>query len=181
MNAIQQHLSSVTKAIEYLNQSAVEKFVQVLKIVRLNQGTVYLFGNGGSHSTASHFANDLMKIGKVKAVCVGNMESAVFAYGNDQGWESMYSAPLEKLLGINDGVVGISCSGESANVLNALRLAISKGNLAMGLTGDSRVSSINRIRRMNALVHVPAGDIRVQEDVHLMICHAIVRSMQEKE
>lgn len=179
MSTIQKHLSQVSEAMTLLDEDEVMAAINVLSIVRKHGGTVYLFGNGGSHATASHFANDLMKMGRVRAVCIGDMASAMLAYGNDNGWERMFVDPLVELVKPMDCALGISCSGSSRNVLEALEYAAQDGAiLTIGMTGQSLDSEINRIG-MNALVHANYPDIRVQEDVHLMTCHAIARALQE--
>lgn len=180
MEEIRRHLLFVSECIAMLDLSEIEKAVQALRLVKQAGGIVYTVGNGGSHATASHFANDLMKVAKVKAVCVGNMGSTVSAYGNDNGWERMFSDPLAELLTGKDCVVGFSCSGESVNVLNALELAIRKNIFTIGVTGVEGNNTINKIGA-GVLVHTPSVDIRVQEDLHMMICHAIIRGLQEGE
>lgn len=179
MSIIKKHLSQVSEAMTLLDQDEVMAAVETLSLVRKHGGTVYLFGNGGSHATASHFANDLMKMGRVRAVCIGDMASAMLAYGNDNGWERMFVDPLMELVKPNDGVIGISCSGSSRNVLEALEFASQDGTvLSVGMTGQSLDSEINQIG-LNALIHANFPDIRVQEDIHLMACHAIARALQE--
>lgn len=181
METIQKHLSQVGEGMSLLDQEQIAMAVLSLRIVRKNMGTVYVMGNGGSHATASHFANDLIKMGKVRAVCLGDAVSVMTAYGNDDGWDNMYSNPLRKHLKPGDGVVGISCSGNSENVVRALRqVSEIETVLSIGLTGLSRASEICKIG-LGVLVHAPVPDMRVQEDLHLMICHAIARSLQEGE
>jgi len=180
MTQIRKHLSEVSEAMTLLNKEEIDQMVMVLEVIKRNGGTVYLFGNGGSHATASHMANDLVKMAKVKAMCVGDMSSSVFAYGNDNGWRNMFSDLLRGLVHPKDGLIGISCSGMSENVLEALAYGAGEGILAIGMTGPSLSSGINNVG-LNALVHVMADDIRVQEDLHLMVAHAVVRQMQQGE
>jgi len=176
---IHKHLSEVSEGMTLLDQAQVIRAVNVLEIVkRTKDSTVYLFGNGGSHSTASHFANDLMKMAGIKAVCLGDMSASMLAYGNDNGWEEMFLGPLKNMMKQGDGVVGISCSGNSENVIRAMQYAQDNGVLTVGLTGLSNDSLMDTLGP-DAIVHVPVPDIRVQEDVHLMVCHAIVRALQE--
>jgi D-sedoheptulose 7-phosphate isomerase len=109
------------------------------------------------------------------------MTSAMLAYGNDNGWDNMFVDLLEKMLGEKDCAFGISCSGNSVNVIRALEMARSRKVLAVGLTGENFHSVINDCA-LDTLVHTPGTqDIRVQEDLHLIICHAIVRSLQGSE
>lgn len=180
MTQIRKHLSEVSEAMTLLNKEEIDQMVMVLEVIKRNGGTVYLFGNGGSHATASHMANDLVKMAKVKAMCVGDMSSSVFAYGNDNGWRNMFSDLLRGLVHPKDGLIGISCSGMSENVLEALAYGAGEGILTIGMTGPSLSSGINNVG-LNALVHVMAEDIRVQEDLHLMVAHAVVRQLQQGE
>lgn len=182
MNMFGKHLSDVNEGMSLIDQDEVVKLVELLKVVRNKQGTVYLFGNGGSHATAGHFANDLMKICRIKAVCVGDMASSMMAYGNDTGWENMFFGPLSEMVKWNDALIGISCGGNSANVIRALWGGINAWNVLAGaLTG---ISDDNQISKMglDAVVHTHGvTDIRVQEDLHMMICHAVIRMLQEAQ
>lgn len=180
MTVTHKHLSQVSEAMTLLDMEEVGKAVQVLRIVKRTGGRVWLFGNGGSHSTAGHFANDLVKMAHLPAVCLGDMNSMTFAYGNDNGWGRMFVDPLAKMCREGDGVVGISCSGNSENVLEAMKWAQDNGILTVGLTGLGNGSLMNTLGP-DAIVHVRSDDIRVQEDVHLMVCHAIVRELQAGE
>lgn len=178
MKIIEKHLENIEEAMSLLDMEEVMKVVRVLQAVKEMEGTVYIFGNGGSHSTASHFANDLMKICRIKAVCVGDMVSSVSAWGNDMGAENAFYGPLSELVKYNDCLFGISCSGNSPNVVRALRAGRDEWNVVcVGLTGLSDASAMQEID-LDALVHVRADDIRVQEDLHLMVCHAVVRQIQ---
>lgn len=180
MTIIRKHMSEVSEAMTLQDADEIELAVNVLEIVRRQQGIVYLFGNGGSHATASHFANDLIKIARIKAVCIGDMSSAMLAYGNDNGWERMFCDPLAEMLKPEDGVIGISCGGESQNVIQALQLAVERNVLSIGMTGMSLSSRINKIG-LDAVIHAMYPDICVQEDMHLMVCHVVTRELQARE
>ena len=181
METIKKHLSQVSEGMSLLDMDEIKAAIASLKMVKRNRGTVYVFGNGGSHSTASHFANDLMKVGRVRAVCLGDGVSSMTAWGNDDGWDNMYLKPLSTLIKEYDGVVGISCGGNSENVVRALRqVSEFHSILAIGMTGMSNESEINKIG-LGVLIHARVPDIRVQEDLHMMVCHAIARSLQEEE
>lgn len=180
MDKITIHFNQASEAMTLVDQDEIHQAIEVIKFVRTYNGTIWLCGNGGSHATASHFANDLVKIARVRAVCIGDSTPISTAYGNDNGWDNMYADHIKQVFMPSDGVVGISCGGNSQNVIEALKTAISKGGVAVGMTGLSSESKINKVG-CNALIHVPVPDIRVQEDIHLMICHAIVRSLQGVE
>ena len=125
---------------------------------KLQEQTVFLIGNGGSASTASHAANDLMKIGGLKAVCVCDMTPTTLAYGNDDGWENMFLTPIRRLSVPGDVVIGISCSGNSPNVVKVAEYPL-KGYDFIGFTGNGGGELENYA---DILIKVPNSDIRVQ-------------------
>lgn len=181
MNAITKHFRQIDEGFTLMDNDEIERLVNTLKIVRYKGGKAWTFGNGGSAATSSHFANDLMKIARVKAVCLSDLYPVVSAYGNDDGWEKMYVNPLMRLFDMEkDAAVGISCGGNSENVVSALRWVIGSGGSGVGLTGMDDSSKINKLKLL-ALVHARVPDIRVQEDIHLAVCHAVVRALQEAE
>ena len=177
MTAISNHFMQVYECMTLLDKEEVERAAAVLDVVRGLGKRVYLFGNGGSHATASHWANDLTKMAKCRAVCLGDMTPTITAYGNDNGWDKMFADPLSKLAEADDAVIGISCSGNSKNVLEALRVAKARGCLTIGVTGNELDSGLHAVG-CDVIVHAPYPDIRVQEDVHLIIAHAITRALQ---
>lgn len=181
MNVIMKHLRQVEEGMTLLDQEEALEVLRLLRACRTLGGRVYVFGNGGSAATASHFANDLLKMGRVKAECLNDHVPVFTAYGNDNGWDRMYADVLKKVFNAErDVAVGISCSGNSENVVQALGEAWSAGGTVAGLTGmenDSRIGQIGDIR----LVHARVPDIRVQEDIHSIVCHALARGMAEGE
>lgn len=175
MSQMDLHLSEVSFALAQMNMEEVDALERVIATVRMKHGTLYTFGNGGSHATASHFANDLVKMVGVRAVCLGDQMPLASAMGNDEGWHNMYAELLKRVLKPEDGVIGFTCSGKSENILNALTAGVMRRVPSAALTGGSRASPINKLG-LDALVHVPEiEDIRVQEDVHLIVCHAVTR------
>lgn len=180
MNIIRKHLADVEEAMTLLDIAEVERLALLISTVRSFRGTIYVFGNGGSHATASHLANDLIKMVRVRAICIGDMASAMMAYGNDTGWENMFFGPLTEMLRDGDGVIGISCGGSSPNVIKALKYATATDCVVGGLTGIGIDTPINKLK-LDVLVHARVNDIRVQEDLHMIVCHAAVRMVQESD
>ena len=177
MDAIEKHLIQVSQGIGLLDRGQIETVVNALGIVRKLGGTVYLCGNGGSSALASHFTNDLIKIGRVRAVCLSDNVPVMTAYGNDTGWNNMFSGPLERCeITEKDALIGISCSGNSGNVLKAMEYARERAGFVIGLTGmgDGAI-----VKMADLLVTARVPDMRVQEDLHTIACHAIARALQE--
>lgn len=169
MNSI--HFHNVTETLLHLDLTAIEKAVQILRSARDRDASVWLVGNGGSAATASHFANDLVKVCRIRAISIPDQTPTVTAFGNDDGSENMFWGPVGALARGNDVLVAISCSGNSANVVEVAR-HIPDNHLII-LTGPSHNSRLVRVSA-GAIIHAEDDDIKVQEDVHLAVCHAIV-------
>ena len=141
--------------------------------------TVYLCGNGGSASLASHFACDL---GKGTAYCNGGKRlralsltdnlPGLTAWANDSSYEDVFSEQLRNFVQPHDVVFAISGSGNSKNVLNALQVAREAGATTVGISGFQG-------GKMKALcdicVVVPSNNMQIIEDVHLAMAHSIFR------
>lgn len=173
------HLKNVVEAICYLEEEEIHKAVEVLKNAKNCGAFVWIIGNGGSAATAEHFANDLVKMCGIKACAVPSMGSMVLAYGNDDGWERMFANPLIKLAGVGDVVVAISCSGNSQNVVNGVRDILHKCEvIAMTGPGQNELSAMYP-EDVRTLIRAYADEITVQEDIHLIVCHAIAGLINE--
>jgi D-sedoheptulose 7-phosphate isomerase len=99
----------------------------------------------------------------------------MLAYSNDCGYPCIFKEQLSKLIKTNDLVIGISCSGNSANVLNAIRYANELACTTAGLVGFDG----GELRKItNFGVYVPSNDMQVCEDIHLIITHIILRMLK---
>jgi len=132
---------------------------------------VYIVGNGGSMATAMHLAEDLLKCARVRAAALCDL-SLLTAYANDCGYESSFDQTLSVLADSGDLVVAISASGNSENVLRAVRACSN----SVGLTGfdGGRLKDV-----ADVAVVVPSDNIRMVEDAHLVICHMIVTRLAD--
>lgn len=172
--------NDVSAGLLALSQEKVGDVVNILRRAKFRQSAVYLVGNGGSAATCSHFANDLLKVAGIRAYSVPDMVPAVSAYGNDEDWDkSMYAGPLRRMLKTDDVLVAFSCSGNSRNVVESIRMAkdLQLPSLKTVLLTGADVNSEAVKLQPDVVVYVPFKDIRVQEDCHLVICHAIIGAL----
>ena len=158
-------------ALTHVNFNEVVKAVEILQEARKNLNNVWIVGNGGSASTASHFANDLYKMCNIRALSVPDMVSTMLAYGNDTGWRNMFVGAFGKLYQPGDVLIAISCSGNSDNVVACAEM-VEKPIILM--TGNNRKSKLARMNP-SAVIYVENDDITIQESVHSVVCHAIAR------
>ncbi|NLO91011.1 MAG: SIS domain-containing protein [Elusimicrobia bacterium] len=134
-------------------------------------GTIYMAGNGGSASIASHITVDLWKNGGVRAQAF-NDSSLLTCLGNDLGYEQVFAAPIEKFADKGDVVVLISSSGQSPNMLAAAGAALKRGCRLITLTGFKPGNPLRSMGEIN--FHVPSGEYGFVETAHAAICHAFV-------
>jgi D-sedoheptulose 7-phosphate isomerase len=155
---------------------AVDQVISALADAHRAGATVLICGNGGSAATATHFACDLSKrpmvpgVPRFRVIALTDNVSLMTALSNDLSYDSVFSEQLQPLVRQGDVVIGISGSGNSRNVLNAMRVAAEAGALTIGFCGYNG----GRLKQMVDLpVHVPSDVMAMVEDVHLMLEHAI--------
>jgi D-sedoheptulose 7-phosphate isomerase len=183
MNLIQNYILELKETLDGLSGESIERVLEILHEARMNNQQVFIMGNGGSASTASHFACDLGKNTRVPSTpnfrVVGLTDNmALFsALANDEGYENVFSQQLGNYLQPGDVVIGISTSGNSKNVVNAIQLANSVGTKTIGFTGfDS--GELGLLVDVN--LHVPSHSIEHIEDIHLVLEHIIIKALREK-
>lgn len=169
------HFYNLSHALAFVDEDEVQKAVDILHEVKKRNSTVFIAGNGGSAATASHFANDLTKIAGIKAFALTDMTPTMMAYGNDDGWENMFSHMLDGLMQEDDALVAISCSGTSMNVVNAAK---DVENLIV-LTGNDEKNNYLARYKPKSFIMAPDPDITIQEDIHLAVCHAIAKVLRD--
>jgi D-sedoheptulose 7-phosphate isomerase len=122
----------VRTTLSELPAEKIERMVEILDRARVEKRRVFIFGNGGSAATASHFACDLNKGAtcsgrpRFKAMALSDNLPAISAWANDTSYENIFAEQSENHIEAGDIVIGISGSGKSMNVVNALKLANSK-------------------------------------------------------
>jgi D-sedoheptulose 7-phosphate isomerase len=183
MERITQYMGEMKTAIDLIPMERFDQIVDILHQARLNGQQVFIMGNGGSASTASHFVCDLAKNTRnygwpnFRAIGLTDNVAILTAYANDEGYENALAGQLANLIRPNDVVVAISCSGNSANVLRAVELANNSGAITVGLTGRK---GGHLATMCNVNISAQADAIQQQEDLHLMLCHMITVALNEQ-
>jgi D-sedoheptulose 7-phosphate isomerase len=165
-----------------LPQSLISDVIHVLQRARMKGNQIFIMGNGGSASTASHFVCDLAKntrfegLPHFRAIGLTDNMEIFSAYANDEGYENVFSQQLINLIRPDDIVIAISASGNSKNVINAVEEARKSGVTTIGFTGfdGGRLGQISDIH-----IHVNSHIIEHVEDIHLMLEHMIVRTIKD--
>lgn len=180
MNFINDINKYIELEIEILKKLDVEKINEVLNLLdetREKKGRIYICGNGGSASTASHFQNDFNKgVSEYIEVpfrfhCLNDNISTLMAIANDIGYEEVFRFQLKGNLEPNDILIAISGSGNSKNIINAVEYAKECGNKVVGLTG---FSGGKLIQMSDICLHAPVNSMQVTEDMHMIFDHMMM-------
>lgn len=173
---IQAYFIQLQEMIAKLPTDLIDQVVALLLESARQGKKVFIFGNGGSASTASHFACDLAKNTQVpgapqfRVIALTDNMALMTAWANDTSFDNVFAAQLSPLVEAGDVVIGISCSGNSANVLRAMEVARQRGAITIGFTGDNG----GRLKHLVDLcVQTPSPRIEQQEDAHLILEHCI--------
>ena len=161
----------------------LKKFSETIKIIfqklisaRDNGNSIFIMGNGGSASTATHFTSDLLKTVITKnekrfmVHSLSDNTPVVLAWANDVEYNNIFLGQLENFLKKDNIVIGISGSGNSENVIRAIEFANSQNAITITLTGKDG-GKLAKLSQIN--LTVPSDDMLTIETMHLMICHLI--------
>jgi D-sedoheptulose 7-phosphate isomerase len=168
--------ASLVQAIETVDLSQVQEAIQLLSAARDQGRHIFVCGNGGSASTASHFTCDILKGAsfnrdkRFRIIALTDSLPTLTAYSNDVNYESVFVEQLRNFAVPGDVLIAISASGNSPNVLRAMEYANSAGCRTVALTGRDG-GHLGRLAQLNIQVaHPHMGRI---EDCHMMVLHMI--------
>lgn len=191
MSRTQSYLEEVSEITDKLDRNSIDSAIGILHDAWKNDRQVFVFGNGGSASTSTHFACDLNKWvsdkaeRKFRAFALVDNIPLVSALTNDNGWNDVYSEQLRNFFRKGDVVVAISVHGGSGadkagpwsqNLLKAVKYAMDNGGKVIGLSGfDGGVLK----RVADACIVVPANSTPHVEGMHLVLTHLMCEQLRD--
>lgn len=184
MSFVESYKSELLKTIDGIDLGRVEQAIDWFKETRESGGTIFVCGNGGSASTASHMVCDIVKgasfnrPSRFRMMALTDSLPTITAYSNDVSYEVVFVEPLKNFAKPGDLVMAISGSGNSPNVLRAVEYANAAGCRTVALTGRDG-GRLGPMAQLNIQVAVPhMGRI---EDGHMIVCHMIAYYFMENE
>ncbi len=169
-----------------IDQAEMKQMADLIYQAWENEKFVFIFGNGGSGTTATHMSEDLGKSSlrecdlkdeskkRLKVMSLTDNVGWILAVGNDVGYDQIFVQQLMNYGGRDDVVLAISGSGNSPNVLAAVDWANRHGLKTFGLTGFSG----GKLRQMaHAGLHVPLNDMGMVESIHLCAFHWVLNDV----
>lgn len=174
---LKSYLATEIEVMQQLDIEAINEAMNLLWDTFEKEGNIYIFGNGGSASTASHFQNDFNKgiseytEKKFRFNCLSDNISTLTAIANDIAYECVYSEQLKGRLKNNDIVIAISGSGNSKNIIRAVEYAQKENIPVIGITGYNG-GVLKKLADIS--LHVPINDMQIVEDIHMMFDHMMM-------
>ena len=175
---INNYFEQLYHALGELNMDIIKEFVHCIQENIGKDVCVYVFGNGGSGATASHMVGDMNKgvcFGREKRLrfhCLNDNTPTMMAYSNDVSYDCIFEEQLKNFLRPKDIVIGISGSGNSTNVIKAIRYANSLEAKSIGMTGFDG----GQLKPLTDLcIHAPIHDMQKVEDIHMIIIHVVMQ------
>lgn len=193
---LQEYRDREIKVFQKLNLEDVNKVMNVLEDARLDGRSIFICGNGGSAATASHYAGDFNKgvnmgllnldghssdgvsnaekmlgIPLYNFECLSDNVPTMMAVSNDESYAEVFRFPLSIKMKEEDIVIGISGSGNSANILNAFDYAKKHGGKTVAIVGycGGKMKEI-----ADYCIHVDIDDMQIAEDLHMVLDHMMM-------
>ncbi len=182
---ISEFICSLKNNLDRIQDAEIEDILSLIYQTTINNKSIYLIGNGGSASNASHFSQDLSRITilnqnlsmKIKAFSLTDNVSFITAVANDFGFEQIFTSQLQIYASEGDLLIAISCSGNSKNIINAVNFAKANNINVLGVTGFLG-GKLKEISDYN--LHVPVSDFGIVESIHSIIFHFIVMEIEKR-
>lgn len=165
--------------LKSIDVNEINEVMNVLEEARVSGHRIFVCGNGGSAATASHFCCDFNKgvshdgnqDKRYDFECLSDNVPTMMAIANDIDYADVFVIPLKNKLKKGDVVIGISGSGNSENVVRALKYANEQGGITVALSGYDG-GKIKSLARHN--IHVNCHNMQIVEDVHMALDHVMM-------
>ena len=185
-SCMMEYVSDLEKQLKGISFQKLEKFIGILKNAYKNERNIFIIGNGGSATTASHFSCDLGK-GTVRNLSDKSEKrfrvtsltaniAAMTAIANDISYDEIFSQQLLNIMSKGDVLIAISASGNSKNILNAAEAAKKAGMIVLGMAGfdGGKLKDI-----ADCCIIVKSSSYGVVEDMHLILQHIITYCLKK--
>lgn len=179
-NLFEDYASKLSAALNTADWSAVSKLADMLEQARLKRRQVFLCGNGGSAANAIHWANDFTAAlfkgtrNALRTHALPANVAVMSCIGNDLSYEKVFSQQLRVLAEPDDLLIVLSGSGNSPNILAALREARELGMTSAALLGFDGGTALELT---DLPLHFPVHDMQIVEDLQLVVGHMLMRQI----
>jgi len=183
---ITEYREGLKAAVDALPAEDIQALIQAIESAYEEQRHVFVIGNGGSAATASHMACDLAKtvlganrdpqIKRFRVIALTDNMPLITAYGNDVGYETVFSEPLCNLANAGDLLIVITGSGNSPNIVEAVKTARDRGLRTVGMLGFA--GGLAKPLVDHAIV-VESDNYGYIEDAHMILVHLVTQYFKQ--
>lgn len=177
------YFSELKRCIDLLDIDEIERIERLIIDTIKNKGNIYIIGNGGSSSTASHYVVDFIKkldfspLPRVNIYSLSDNISTITAYANDISYEDIYFEQLKNKILKSDVLIVLSASGKSKNLVKAAKYAKNMNASVVSIVGKFEGEILNF---SDYKVIIDSKDYGIIEDIHLSLNHAISSNIKEE-
>lgn len=182
MGLANSYLTQLSRVIENVDGAALDSVIDLFLAARQRGALIFVVGNGGSASTASHMVCDINKLTirpnrqRFKTISLSDNVPSLTAWGNDSSYDDVFVEQLRHFLSGDDIVVGITTSGNSPNIVKAMAYAKDEGATTVLFGGEDGGQCL---ALADYAVLTPTAHQGMQEDCHLIFNHVIANSIRE--
>lgn len=159
-------------------EKGIDTLINLFKHFKNEGSRLYFIGNGGSAAISSHMTTDFMKNGGMNTISLYD-NAVITCFGNDYGYEYIFSKPISLLADSGDVLIVISSSGNSMNLVNAIRAMKEKGGMVITFTGFNKNNKCRSLGDIN--IHVPCQEYGKVESIHQLILQQIVDIIMKED
>ena len=177
---IEKYFRSLRDTVNVLEKESIAFAIELIKEKINNNKKIITCGNGGSANTASHYITDWNKgfnlsTGRsFKGISLCDNTGLITAYANDLAYDEIFSGQLKNIGEKNDLLIVVSGSGNSRNVVEAIKVAKKLGIETLCIVGYDGGECL---KYADHKIHVKSFDMQICEDIHLVIGHIIMRNL----
>ncbi len=175
-----QYIARLKIVLDAFDHATFDQIVAAVLDAYTRQAQIFVMGNGGSGATASHLACDINKgccvdlEKRFKVICLNDNIPTLLALANDISYDAIFEEQLKNFFNPGDLVIGISGSGNSQNVLLAVRYAAAHGGKTIGWSGFGG----GRLAELADLAFVAQShDMQQVEDAHMVVAHMLMQAV----
>ena len=168
---LKQYNKSIYELINNVNENLIEQSVQLIQRSIHNKSKVYIVGNGGSASIASHVSVDFAKVARVPSSTFNN-SNLITCFANDYGYENWVVEAIKAYTNFNDLIILISSSGTSKNIVNAAQYCKDNNIDLITLSGFTKDNHLSTLGNVN--FHIESTEYNYIEMSHHIILLALV-------
>jgi D-sedoheptulose 7-phosphate isomerase len=183
-SGVAEYLQRLARTLQRVPERAIDDTLELLFATRKSSRRVYVIGNGGCASTASHLACDLARStdrhtgARLRTCALADNTALLTAWSNDAAFERAFAEEINDLVETDDVVIAITPDGSAPNIVAGLHAAAARGAHRVALVGaDAGVV----LDLAEIVIQVPSADAELLEEAHSAIAHALTVAMREED